>query len=253
MPVSLTVADRQSQAGVQIGNTCLELHCLEHGIQPDVQMPSDKTLAGGDASFNTSFSKTVAGKHMPRAVFRDLEPKFIGEVCTGTYHQLFHPEQLITGKEEAAKNYPCWPYTIVKAIIDLILDQIHKMDEQCTNLQGFLVFYSFAVAEPYDSILTIHTTLEHSDCAFMVDKKTIWTSVIETSRLSTQSTNFSCLISWIVSSITTSLRFSGATNVIIPTEFQTNLMPCPHVHFPPGTHALVISAENVYREELSAA
>jgi len=28
---------------------------------------------------------------------------------------------------------------------------------------------STAVVEPYNSILTTHTTLEHSDCAFMVD------------------------------------------------------------------------------------
>ena len=32
------------QAGVQIGNACWELFCLEHGIQPDGQMPSDKSL-----------------------------------------------------------------------------------------------------------------------------------------------------------------------------------------------------------------
>lgn len=30
------------QAGVQIGNACWELYCLEHGIQPDGRMPSDK-------------------------------------------------------------------------------------------------------------------------------------------------------------------------------------------------------------------
>uniref|UniRef100_A0A3B3C7M4 Tubulin/FtsZ GTPase domain-containing protein n=1 Tax=Oryzias melastigma TaxID=30732 RepID=A0A3B3C7M4_ORYME len=46
------------QAGVQIGNACWELYCLEHGIQPDGQMPSDKTLGGGDDSFNTFFSET---------------------------------------------------------------------------------------------------------------------------------------------------------------------------------------------------
>ena len=32
------------QAGCQIGNACWELYCLEHGIQPDGQMPSDKVL-----------------------------------------------------------------------------------------------------------------------------------------------------------------------------------------------------------------
>jgi hypothetical protein len=39
---------------------------LEHGIQPDGQMPSDKTIGGGDDSFNTFFSETGAGKHVPR-------------------------------------------------------------------------------------------------------------------------------------------------------------------------------------------
>lgn len=67
------------QAGVQIGNACWELYCLEHGIQPDGQMPSDKTLGGGDDSFNTFFSETGAGKHVPRAVFVDLEPTVVGK------------------------------------------------------------------------------------------------------------------------------------------------------------------------------
>ena len=67
------------QAGVQIGNACWELYCLEHGIQPDGQMPSDKTIGGGDDSFNTFFSETGAGKHVPRAIFVDLEPTVIGE------------------------------------------------------------------------------------------------------------------------------------------------------------------------------
>jgi hypothetical protein len=66
------------QAGVQIGNACWELFCLEHGIQPDGQMPSDKSIGGGDDSFNTFFTETGAGKYVPRAVFVDLEPTVIG-------------------------------------------------------------------------------------------------------------------------------------------------------------------------------
>jgi len=58
-----------------MGNACWELYCLEHGIQPDGQMPSDKTID----SFNTFFSETGAGKHVPRAVFVDLEPSVVGE------------------------------------------------------------------------------------------------------------------------------------------------------------------------------
>ena len=81
------------QAGLQGGNACWELFCLEHGIQPDGQMPSDKTIGGGDDAFNTFFSETGAGKHVPRAVYVDLEPTVCDEVRTGTYRQLYHPEQ----------------------------------------------------------------------------------------------------------------------------------------------------------------
>jgi len=39
-------------------------------------MPSEK--AKNDVSFNTFFSETGAGKHVPRAVFVDLEPTVVG-------------------------------------------------------------------------------------------------------------------------------------------------------------------------------
>lgn len=42
-------------------------------------MPSDKTVGGGDDSFNTFFAETGAGKHVPRAVFVDLEPTVVGK------------------------------------------------------------------------------------------------------------------------------------------------------------------------------
>ncbi|KAJ1342358.1 hypothetical protein BSLG_003043 [Batrachochytrium salamandrivorans] len=176
----------------RLATLCWELYCLEHGIQPDGQMPSDKTIGGGDDSFNTFFSETRCCKHVLTVV---------DEVRTGTYRQLFHPEQLITGKEDAANNYARGHYTIGKEIVDLVLDRIRKLADNCTGLQGFLVFHSFgggtgsgfgalllerlsvdygkksklefsvypapqvstAVVEPYNSILTTHTTLEHSD------------------------------------------------------------------------------------------
>jgi tubulin alpha len=56
------------QAGCQMGNACWELYCLEHGIQPDGMIPSDKTTGGYDDSFSTFFSETGAGKHVPRSV-----------------------------------------------------------------------------------------------------------------------------------------------------------------------------------------
>jgi tubulin alpha len=66
------------QAGVQMGNACWELYCLEHGIQPDGASVYD-TDGIPDDSFNTFFSETGSGKHVPRAVFIDLEPSVIGK------------------------------------------------------------------------------------------------------------------------------------------------------------------------------
>ena len=71
-----------------------------------------------------------------------------------------------------------------------------------------------AVVEPYNSILTTHTTLEHSDCAFMVDNEAIYEICrrnLDIERPSYE--NLNRLISQIVSSITASLRFDGALNV----------------------------------------
>ena len=48
-------------------------------------------------------------------------------VRTGIYRQLFHPEQLISGKEDAANNYARGHYTVGKEIIDLVLERIRKL------------------------------------------------------------------------------------------------------------------------------
>lgn len=69
-----------------MGNACWELYCLEHGIQPDGQMPSDKSIGQEDNSFNTFFSETSSGKHVPRAIFIDLEPTPIGKF----YYQIHY-------------------------------------------------------------------------------------------------------------------------------------------------------------------
>ena len=57
------------QVDVQMDNAYWELYFLEHGIWPDGQMPSDKTIEGGDDFF--IFSETNAGKPVLRAVFVD--------------------------------------------------------------------------------------------------------------------------------------------------------------------------------------
>ena len=113
-----------------MGNACWELYCLEHGIQPDGMMPSDRTVGSEDDSFNTFFSETGGGKHVPRAVFVDLEPTVVDEVRTGVYKQLFHPEQMVSGKEDAANNYARGFYTIGKEMVEVVMDRLEILKSE---------------------------------------------------------------------------------------------------------------------------
>lgn len=73
------ISIHSGQAGVQIGNACWELYCLEHGIQSDGHMTNDNS-AGDDQQYSTFFKVTSTGKQVPRAVLIDLEPSVIGTI-----------------------------------------------------------------------------------------------------------------------------------------------------------------------------
>ncbi|XP_066139813.1 tubulin alpha-8 chain-like [Euwallacea fornicatus] len=276
------------QAGVQIGNYTWELYCLEHGIQADGTLSSDIEVVSDDCC-GTFFSEVDNGKMVPRVVMVDLEPTVVDEVRTGPFKKLYHPQQLITGKEDAANNYARGHYSIGKDMLNIVMERLNKLAETCSGLQGFFLFHSFgggtgsgftsllmeklsqdfgkkvklefvvypapqvcpAVVEPYNSILTTHSTLSHSDCAFVVDNEAIYD--ICRNKLGIERpdyTNLNRLISQVISSITASLRFDGALNVDL-TDFQTNLVPYPRIHFPLVSYAPVISSEKVYHEGIS--
>jgi tubulin alpha len=239
---------------------------LEHGIDRDGSMPDGKA---NDDSFTTFFSETAAGKHVPRAIYCDLEPSVCDEVRSGAYKQLYHPEQIINGKEDAANNYARGHYTTGKEIVDIVLDRIRKLADNCTGLQGFLVFHatgggtgsglgslllerlsvdygrksklsfavspspqvSTAVVEPYNSVLSTHALLEHTDCTFCLDNEALYDVCRRNLNIERPTyTNLNRLIAQVISSLTASLRFDGALNVDV-TEFQTNLVPYPRIHF----------------------
>jgi len=279
------------QAGVQLGNACWELYCLEHGINPDGLLPSDTTPGKETDAFNTFFSETSSGKHVPRAIFVDLEPSVIDEVRSGAYRKLFSPDQLLSGKEDAANNYARGHYTVGKELVDVALDKIRKLVDSCTGLQGFLIFHSVgggtgsgfgslllerlsvdygkkskldfcvypspqvstAVVEPYNSVLSTHSLLEHTDVAFMLDNEAIYDICRRSLNIEKPNyTNLNRLVAQLISSLTASLRFQGSLNVDI-NEFQTNLVPYPRIHFMLCSYAPILGNDKAFHESITTA
>ncbi|KAM3464722.1 hypothetical protein NHJ6243_002286 [Beauveria neobassiana] len=268
------------QAGVQLGQSAWELYLLEHGLGPDGRPDPNAKDIGDPGSFETFFTETSNGKHVPRALFVDLDPSPIDELRTGPYHQLFHPELLINGNEDAANNYARGHYTIGKEKIDAVMDRVRRIADNCHCLQGFLVFHSFgggtgsgfgallqerlateftkkvklefavypapsiasAVVEPYNAVLSTHSTIENSDCTFLVDNEAVYDICRRNLGIPRPSyEHLNRLIAQVVSSITSSLRFDGSLNVDL-NEFQTNLVPYPRIHYPLISYAPVVSA-----------
>ncbi|XP_026470452.1 tubulin alpha chain-like [Ctenocephalides felis] len=278
------------QAGVQIGSATWELYCLEHGIQPNgIPADHSKgSISLADNCFTSFFNESPNGQYVPRSIMVDLEPTVIDEVRVGKYRHLFEKSNMITDKEDAANNYARGHYSIGRNIIDDVMDRLRKLSEQCAGLQGVLVFNSFgggtgsgfasllmqrlndtyqkkgklqiavypspqvstAVVEPYNSILTTHATLSTADIAFIFDNEALYDICrmklgIERPRY----ISLNRLISQAVSSITASLRFDGVLNVDL-TEFQTNLVPYPRIHFPLTSYAPIVSFDKVYEESM---
>src|ERR1051325_8614528 len=112
---------------------------------------------------------------------------------------------------------------------------------------------STAVVEPYNSVLSTHSLLEHTDVAVMLDNEAVYDICRRNLDIERPTyTNLNRLIAQVISSLTASLRFDGALNVDV-TEFQTNLVPYPRIHFMLSSYAPVISAEKAYHEQIARA
>lgn len=79
-------------------------------------MTGEGGVKADDDSCSTFFSETSGGHHVPRAVYVDLEPSVCDQVRTGTYRKLYHPEQIISGKEDVS-NYE---YLLISPFIIVI-------------------------------------------------------------------------------------------------------------------------------------
>ena len=121
----------------------------------------------------------------------------------------------------------------------------HAPTTQKTRLTRSSTFHSFVITpaiasgcvEPYNSVLSTHALLEHTDVTFCMDNEALYDVCRRNLDIERPTyTNLNRLLAQIISSLTASLRFDGALNVDI-TEFQTNLVPYPRIHFMLSSYA----------------
>jgi|EP00670_Eutreptiella_braarudii_P006426 tubulin alpha len=267
--------------GVRLGDASWQLFCLEHGLTPTGVRDGTRQPADSSGSF---FSEEEhSGRQVPLCVFADLGTEAVDEVRTGDRRGLYHPNQLISGKEDAACNFARGFYTVGRAMIDETVDQIRRLTDNCGGLQGFMIYHSlgggtgsgftarlmeslstdygkkskiqFAVApgsgsmvrsptEVYNTVLNTHFTFDHSDCAFLFDNDALWD--MSRKNLNVQRPKFpnvNQIVTRAVSDITSSLRFEGELNVDL-NEFQTNLVPYPRLKFPMVSLGILLRPED---------
>ena len=84
------------EAGIQIGQSCWEMFCLEHGINKDGTVPvSVDSDSSPKENYHTLFEETSRGNYVPRSLFVDFDPFTINQIKTRDFKHLFHPNNLI--------------------------------------------------------------------------------------------------------------------------------------------------------------
>merc|ERR1711937_504097 len=268
----------------QLGNAVWTQYAAEHKINPDGTLPDSEK--GKNKYFTTFFEETNAGQFVPRQITVDLEPTVVDDVRTGARSQMFHPEFLLNGKEDAANNFARGHYTVGKEILDQVNDRLRKLVDNSQNVQGFIINHavgggtgsglgalileriavdyrkkskigfeiypspqiSTCIVEPYNAMLSTHWLLDHTEVSVVLDNEAIYGICQKQLDIDRPSyANLNVLISKVISSMTASLRFDGELNVDLG-EFQTNLVPFPRLHFMTTSLAPVISKKKASHE-----
>ncbi|KCZ80828.1 tubulin beta chain [Anncaliia algerae PRA339] len=255
------------QCGNQIGSKFWEVLSEEHAINGDGVYVGSKPEQL--ERINVYFSESSSKKYVPRAILVDLEPGTMDTVKQGPLGPLFRPDNFIFGQSGAGNNWAKGHYTEGAELVDMVMDSVRKEAENAECLQGFQITHSLGggtgagmgtlliskireefpdrmmctfsvvpspkvsdtVVEPYNATLSIHQLVENADETFCIDNEALYEICSKTLKLTNPGYgDLNNLVSYVMSGITTCLRFPGQLNADLR-KLAVNMIPFPRLHF----------------------
>lgn len=255
------------QCGNQIADQFWRLVAREHGLNSR-GVPASEEGIPQDANQDVFFHKVNDSKYVPRAVLVDLEPGVISRIEGGDMGDLFDQGNIVKKLPGAANNWARGYHVEGERIIDQVMNVIDAAVDKTESLQGFIVTHSigggsgsgtgsliveklreaypkkklftFSVApsalisdsatEAYNSILTLEKLKDNADATILLDNEALFRIAQSKLKRSPNYMDLNRMISLIMSSVTSSLRFAGTLNTDLG-EFLVNLVPFPGNHF----------------------
>ena len=117
--------------------------CGEHGISPEGVL-QDFATAGTDRK-DVFFYQADDEHYIPRALLMDLEPRVVNSISSGTYRNLYNPENLFVAKDGGgAGNNWASGYHQGEQHQDLLMEMIDREADGSDSLEGFVLCHSIA-------------------------------------------------------------------------------------------------------------
>lgn len=104
-------------------------------MHPGSQTPISSHWSFSIVASISAASSSSGGKYVPRAILLDLEPGTMEAVRSGSYGQLFRPDNFVFGQSGAGNNWAKGHYTEGAELVDNVLDVVRKECENCDCLQ----------------------------------------------------------------------------------------------------------------------
>jgi tubulin beta len=255
------------QCGNQIGSKFWDTIREEHGIDQQGAYRGNNDLQLERIS--VYFNEAYGNRYVPRSVLVDLEPGTLDSVRSGPSGSLFRPDNYVYAQSGAGNNWAKGYYTEGSELIEQVLDIVRREAENCDSLQGFQLVQSLGggtgsgmgslvlakikeeypdrmlctfsvfpspkvsdtVVEPYNATLALNQLIENADETFCIDNEALYDICLRTLKLKSPSYgDLNHLVSFVMSGVTTCLRFPGQLNADLR-KLAVNMIPFPRLHF----------------------